>query len=53
MITIRNPHGHKSHQFSFDEDPRHLQFEALDDGVFKMHVDLFRESFGSLCRSFI
>lgn len=53
MITIRNPHGHKSHQFSLDEDPRHLQFEALDDGVFKMHIDLFRESFGSLCRSFI
>ncbi|MFA6210523.1 MAG: C2 family cysteine protease [Candidatus Obscuribacterales bacterium] len=53
MITIRNPHGHKSHRFSFDEDPRHLQFEALDDGVFKMSLDLFRESFGSACRSFI
>ncbi len=53
MITIRNPHGHKSHQFSFDEDPRHLQFEAMEDGVFKMHIDLFKESFGSLCRSFI
>ncbi|MBP9090672.1 hypothetical protein KBI23_06545 [bacterium] len=53
MITIRNPHGHKSHQFTFDEDPRHLQFEPLEDGVFKMHMDLFRESYGSLCRSFI
>lgn len=53
MITIRNPHGHKSHQFTFDEDPRHLLFEPLDDGVFKMHLDLFRESFGSVCRSFI
>lgn len=53
MITIRNPHGHKSHQFTFDEDPRHLQFEPLNDGIFKMHMDLFRESYGSVCRSFI
>lgn len=53
MITIRNPHGHKSQQFTYDEDPRHLQFEPLDDGIFKMHMDLFRESYGSVCRSFI
>jgi hypothetical protein len=53
MITIRNPHGRRARRFSWDNDPQHLKFEQLDDGVFKMNVDLFCDSFGSVCRSFI
>lgn len=51
MVTVRNPHGRSSQRFSLPDDPQHLKFEQLDDGVFKMHVDLFRVSFGSLCRA--
>jgi hypothetical protein len=53
LITIRNPHGRRARRFSWDDDPQHLKFEQLDDGVFKMNVDLFCDSFGSVCRSFI
>jgi hypothetical protein len=53
MITIRNPHGKRSRRFSVTDDPQHLKFEQLDDGVFKMNIDLFCDSFGSVCRSFI
>jgi hypothetical protein len=53
MVTIRNPHGRRARRFSWDDDPQHLKFEQLDDGVFKMNVDLFCDSFGSVCRSFI
>lgn len=53
LITIRNPHGRDSQRFDLDDDPKHLRFEQLDDGVFKMNLDLFREGFYSVCRSFI
>ncbi|MFX5547135.1 hypothetical protein ABTD91_19500, partial [Acinetobacter baumannii] len=53
MVTLRNPHGKKSQRFSVAGDPAHLRFEQLDDGVFKMNLDLFCVSFGSVCRSFM
>ncbi len=53
MVTIRNPHGRGAHRFSYSADPQHLQFEQLDDGVFKLSLPLFKTSFGSLARSFI
>lgn len=53
MVLIRNPHGHKAQEFSLTDDPQHLRFEQLPDGVFKMNVELFKDSFGSVCRSFI
>jgi len=40
-------------RFSYPADPQHLQFEQLDDGVFKMSLPIFKISFGSLARSFI
>jgi hypothetical protein len=53
LITLRNPHGKKSRRFSLSGDPAHLRFEQLEDGVFKMNLDLFCDAFGSVCRSFM
>jgi hypothetical protein len=53
MITIRNPHGQHGDLFDLESDPRHEQFEQLDDGVFKMNLDLFQKYFYSIARSFI
>lgn len=53
MITIRNPHGAKSKTFKLPDDPNHLHFEQLSDGVFKMSINLFRKYFDETCRSFI
>jgi hypothetical protein len=53
MIMLRNPHGKKSRRFSVADDPAHLRFEQLDDGVCKMNLDLFCVAFGSVCRSFM
>lgn len=53
MIKIRNPHGLNSQRFSLYGDPRHEKFEQLDDGVFRMHISLFRHYFSQVARSFI
>ena len=53
IITLRNPHGKKARRFSVSDDPAHLRFEQLDDGVCKMNLDLFCDAFGSVCRSFM
>jgi hypothetical protein len=53
MITLRNPHGHKSQRFSLASDPQHLEFEQLPDGVFKLSIPMFQKYFYSVARSFI
>ena len=53
MVILRNPHGRHSRRFAVTSDPQHLRFEQLDDGVFKMNVQMFHDSFGSAARSFI
>lgn len=53
MVIIRNPHGRESETFAMPDDPQHLKFEQLTDGVFKMNLELFKDAFGSVCRSFI
>ncbi len=51
MITIRNPHGANSRRFRLKTDPQYHQFEQLNDGVFKMHISLFRNYFKEVARS--
>ncbi len=53
MVTIRNPHGAGSRRFALPGDPQHLKFEQMDDGVFKMNLELMPIYFHSLARSFI
>lgn len=53
MITLRNPHGKNSERFSLKNDENHQKFEQLDDGVFKMHMSLFKMYFSQLARAFI
>ncbi|HEY9783879.1 MAG TPA: C2 family cysteine protease [Candidatus Obscuribacterales bacterium] len=53
MIKIRNPHGANSQRFSLENDRNHEKFEQLDDGVFKIHVSLFKQYFSQVARSFI
>ncbi|MDR3614370.1 MAG: hypothetical protein P4L53_12475 [Candidatus Obscuribacterales bacterium] len=53
LITIRNPHGKNSQKFSLPSDPNHLEFEQMEDGVFKMHLGLFQKCFYQAARSFI
>lgn len=53
MVVIRNPHGHGSQVFSHPSDPRHLEFEWVGDGVFKMNLALFQKYFHSVARSFL
>ncbi len=42
MIKIRNPHGANSDRFHLSDDPRHEKFEQMDDGVFRIHISLFK-----------
>ncbi|MBU6455111.1 MAG: hypothetical protein KGS72_25290 [Cyanobacteria bacterium REEB67] len=53
MIILRNPHGKHSQRFSLADDPQHLKFEQMDDGVLKMNIEIFPTYFYSLARSFI
>ncbi|MBC8000858.1 MAG: hypothetical protein IAF58_23120 [Leptolyngbya sp.] len=53
MIKIRNPHGANSQRFSLANDPTHQKFEQLDDGVFKIHITLFKHYFDEIARAFI
>lgn len=53
MVVIRNPHGHGSRVFKHPSDPRHLEFEWMGDGVFKMSLSLFQNYFHSVARSFL
>jgi hypothetical protein len=53
MITIRNPHGANSERFNLPNDNGHQQFEQLNDGVFKMHISLFKQYFSEVARAFI
>jgi hypothetical protein len=53
LITIRNPHGKNSQKFSLPSDPNHLEFEQMDDGVFKISLGLFQKCFYQAARSFI
>lgn len=53
MIKLRNPHGKNSQRFSLKNDENHQKFEQLDDGVFKMHLSLFKMYFSQLARAFI
>jgi len=39
--------------FDLESDPKHLEFEQLDDGVFKIELGLFQKYFHSIARSFI
>ncbi len=53
MIKIRNPHGKNSERFALKNDDNHQKFEQLDDGVFKMHLSLFKMYFSQIARAFI
>jgi hypothetical protein len=51
MVKIRNPHGANSQRFSLNSDPNHHQFEQLDDGVFRMHISLFKQYFSQVAKA--
>ena len=51
MIKIRNPHGANSRRFSLKNDARHEKFEMMDDGVFKIHMSLFKKYFDEVARA--
>jgi hypothetical protein len=51
MVIFRNPHGRRGDRFSLPSDPQHLKFEQLDDGVFKMNIELIPTYFYSMARS--
>lgn len=53
MIKLRNPHGKNSDRFSLQHDENHQKFEQLDDGVFRMHLSIFKMYFSQLARAFI
>ncbi|MGH9550085.1 MAG: C2 family cysteine protease, partial [Terriglobales bacterium] len=53
MIKIRNPHGVNSERFALRNDSTHHYFEQFDDGVFKIHLSLFRMYFSQVARAFI
>jgi Calpain family cysteine protease len=53
MIKLRNPHGKNSERFTLKNDDNHQKFEQLDDGVFKMHISLFKMYFAQVARAFI
>ncbi len=53
MVTMRNPHGAGSRRFFLPGDPQHLKFEQLDDGVFRINMELLPSYFYSVARSFI
>lgn len=53
MVKIRNPHGINSRRFTLPNDPNHQKFEQLEDGVFKINIQLFKQYFQQVARSFI
>jgi hypothetical protein len=53
MILLRNPHGRQSRVFESPDDPKHLEFEQLDNGKFKISIQKFQKYFYSMARSFI
>lgn len=53
MIKIRNPHGANSERFSHPNDPSHQKFLQMDDGVFKIHISLFRQYFDEVAKAHI
>jgi len=53
MVILRNPHGKNSQRFSLADDPQHLKFEQMEDGVFKMNLEIFPNYFYEVARSFI
>lgn len=48
MVEIRNPHGINSQRFALNNDPHHEKFQQLDDGLFKMHISLFKLYFAQV-----
>jgi hypothetical protein len=53
MVKIRNPHGANSRRFFLKGDPRHEKFEQLDDGVFRIHMSLFKKYFDEVAKAHI
>ncbi len=53
MVQIRNPHGANSERFALKNDENHRKFEQLDDGMFKIHLSLFKMYFSQMARTFI
>lgn len=53
MVKIRNPHGANSTRFNLPNDPNHQKFHQLDDGVFKMHISLFKQYFVEVAKAHI
>ncbi len=53
MVKLRNPHGKNSDRFALKNDENHQKFEQLDDGVFKMHLSIFKMYFSQVARAFI
>ncbi len=53
MIKMRNPHGANSRRFVLKSDTRHEKFEQLDDGVFKMHISLFKKYYQQVAKAHI
>ena len=51
MLKIRNPHGANSQRFALPNDEHHQKFEQLDDGVFRMHLSLFKLYFSQVARA--
>lgn len=51
MIVIRNPHGANSRRFALKNDPRHEKFEMMDDGVFRIHMSLFKKYFDEVAKA--
>jgi hypothetical protein len=53
MVKIRNPHGANAERFSLKDDSSHQKFEQLDDGMFKIHISLFKIYFAQVARAAI
>jgi len=53
MVTVRNPHGSKSTVYQLENDPQHLEFQQLNDGIVKLSLGIFQKYFHSVARSFI
>jgi len=51
MIKIRNPHGANARRFTLKNDPRHEKFEQMDDGVFRIHMSMFKKYFDEVARA--
>lgn len=53
MIKIRNPHGANSRRFTLKGDASHQKFEQLDDGVFRLHLSMFKKYFMQVAKAHI